>query len=247
MKAARTATAWCRSGSISSGSGSTGWRRRTSTTRWRCAMPGATLPILMYGSQLPDGFGVLIEHGLTPTVYSARGRAGAGGRGRRARRAGRRAREGRLRPRASRRAAGRRAGAGARGAVAAAAAAGGHLHAHPVRRRRPAPSGRSGRWRCSRRLVEQIEAEHGIRIDYTQASASSVLTVGFGDTLNTIAPGPPDVRAVSRHRRAGRDARFPQGAARAARAADPRRPLRGRRRSARQPLRAARPRRGRWA
>jgi alanine racemase len=39
------------------------------------------------------------------------------------------------------------------------------------------------------RLVEQIEAEHGIRIDYTQASASSVLTGGFPDTLNTIAPG----------------------------------------------------------
>ena len=35
------------------------------------------VPILMYGSPLPDGFAVLLEHGLTPTVYRPR-RAGRG-------------------------------------------------------------------------------------------------------------------------------------------------------------------------
>ena len=149
---------------------------------------GATLPILMYGSQLPDGFGVLIEHGLTPTVYSAAGvRALAAA------------------------AAGRDAPVDVHVKVDCGL---GRLGVRPadapalVREVRSLPQLRlegiythipfddSPGTEWSRRalavfggLVEQIEAEHGIRIDYTQASASSVLTVGFGDTLNTIAPG----------------------------------------------------------
>ena len=32
---------------------------------------GATLPILLYGAQLPSGNHYLLQHDLTPTVYSA--------------------------------------------------------------------------------------------------------------------------------------------------------------------------------
>jgi alanine racemase len=37
--------------------------------------------------------------------------------------------------------------------------------------------------------VREVEAEHGISIEFAQAAASSVLTEALPDSLNTIAPG----------------------------------------------------------
>ncbi len=149
---------------------------------------GATLPILMYGSQLPAGAGVLLEHGLTPTIYSAEGvravAAAADGRddlvdvhvkvdcG-----------LGRL---------------GVRPAEAPALVR--EVRSHPQLRLEglythiPFDECMGAAWSQRAltgfaRLVEEIETEHGIRVDYAQASASSVLTGGFPDALNTIAPG----------------------------------------------------------
>ncbi len=38
-------------------------------------------------------------------------------------------------------------------------------------------------------LIREVESEHGISIEFTQAAASSVLSEAFPDTLTTIAPG----------------------------------------------------------
>jgi alanine racemase len=38
-------------------------------------------------------------------------------------------------------------------------------------------------------LIEQLQRDDGLVIDYAQAAASSMLASGFPDTLNTIAPG----------------------------------------------------------
>jgi alanine racemase len=149
---------------------------------------GVELPILMYGSQLPEGFGVLLENGLTPTVYSSAGvealaalaegaerpvdvhlkvDCGLGRLGVRPGQAPVLVREVRSFP---------------------------QLRLEGIYTHIPFDEAAGAEW--SRRalavfagLVRDIEAEHGIRIDYAQASASSVITEGFSDTLNTIAPG----------------------------------------------------------
>jgi alanine racemase len=149
---------------------------------------GAALPILMYGSQLPGGARLLLEHGLTPTVYSAEGVHAVAA-----------AAEGPAGPvdvhvKVD-------CGLGRLGVrPGEAPALVREVRAHPQLRLEGVythiPFDESGGAAWSQRalagferLVGEIEAEHGIRIDYTQASASSVLTEGFGDALNTIAPG----------------------------------------------------------
>ncbi len=149
---------------------------------------GATLPILMYGSQLPEGVGVLLEHGLTPTVYSAEGvRALAA------------AAEGRDGPVAVHVKVD--AGFGRLGVRPAEAPAlvrdvlaQPQLHLEGIYTHIPFDDSPGAEWSQRAlarfaRLVAEIETEHGIRVDYAQASASSVLTAGFPDALNTIAPG----------------------------------------------------------
>jgi alanine racemase len=149
---------------------------------------GVEIPILLYGSQLPDGFGVLLENGLTPTVYSSAGvqalaaaadgaaapvevhvkvDCGLGRLGVRPEHAPALVREVRSSP---------------------------QLRLEGIYTHIPFDEAAGAEW--SRRalavfagLVREIEAEHGIRIDYAQASASSVMTEGFPDSLNTIAPG----------------------------------------------------------
>ncbi len=149
---------------------------------------GVEIPILMYGSQLPGGFGVLLENRLTPTVYSTEGvRALAG-----AVDGGDRQIEVQVKV---------DCGLGRLG-VRPEHAAGlvREVLSFPLLRLEgiythiPFDGGRGAEW--SRRalavfadLVREIEAEHGIRIDYAQASASSVMSEGFPDSLNTIAPG----------------------------------------------------------
>jgi alanine racemase len=149
---------------------------------------GVELPILMYGSQLPTGFGMLLDNRLTPTVYSEEGvRALAGlvagaehpvnvhlkvdcGLGR----------------------------LGIRPELAPALVR--ELRSHPQLRLEgiythiPFDGPLAGAWSrramaVFERLVDDIQAEHRIEIDYAQAAASSVLTGGFPDHLNTIAPG----------------------------------------------------------
>jgi alanine racemase len=149
---------------------------------------GVRCPILMYGSQLPEGFGMLLAHRLTPTVYSATG----------------------VRALAAAAAAGDRpvnvhvkvdCGLGRLGVRPAdAPALVREVLSHPQLRLEgiythlPFDEPQGAEW--SRRalsrfatLVGEIEADHGLRIDYAQASASSVMTGGFPDALNTIAPG----------------------------------------------------------
>lgn len=149
---------------------------------------GATLPILMYGSQLPEGAGVLLEHGLTPTIYSAEGVQAVAA-----------AAEGRDDPvdvhvKVD-------CGLGRLGVRPAdAPALVREVRSHARLRLEglythipfDEPMGAAWSQRALSgfaRLVEEIETEHGIRVDYAQASASSVLTGGFPDALNTIAPG----------------------------------------------------------
>jgi alanine racemase len=149
---------------------------------------GVGIPILMYGSQLPDGTGVLLENRLTPTVYSS---AGVEALAKLAERAARPVdvhvkvdcglgRLG-LRP--------ERAPALVREVLSFP-----ELRLEGIYTHIPFDEAAGAAW--SRRaltvfagLVHDIEAEHGIRIDYAQASASSVLSEGFPDALNTIAPG----------------------------------------------------------
>jgi alanine racemase len=149
---------------------------------------GVQCPILMYGSQLPEGFGVLLANRLTPTVYSsaavrALAAAAASGDGPVNVHVKVDCGLGRL---------------GVRPADAPALVR--EVLSHPELRLEgiythiPFDEPLGAEW--SRRalagfasLVGEVEAEHGMRIDYAQASASSVITGGFPDALNTIAPG----------------------------------------------------------
>jgi alanine racemase len=149
---------------------------------------GVTVPILLYGSALPAGLGSLLDHDLTPSVWShdaldalvalaaARGRtiaahvkvdAGLG-------RLGVRLDE---------------AAALARAVLAAPGVTLEGIYTHL-----PFADAAGAAW-SARRLaafagtVRAIEAEHGIAIEYAQGAASSILTAGLPDGLNTIAPG----------------------------------------------------------
>jgi alanine racemase len=149
---------------------------------------GVTVPILLYGSALPAGLGPLLDHRLTPSVWSsdaldavvalaaARGRtiavhvkvdAGLG-------RLGVRLDE---------------AAAFARAVLAAPGVTLEGIYTHL-----PFADAAGAAW-SARRLaafaetVRDIETEHGIAIEYAQGAASSILTAGLPDGLNTIAAG----------------------------------------------------------
>jgi alanine racemase len=149
---------------------------------------GVEIPILMYGSQLPEGFGVLLEHDLTPTVYSSAGvqalAAAADGAAPRVNvhvkvdcglgRLG-------VRPEDA-------------PALVRELLSFPQLRLEGIYTHIPFDEAAGAEWSqralgVFSRLVQDVEAEHGIRIDYTQAAASSVMTEGFESTLNTIAPG----------------------------------------------------------
>lgn len=149
---------------------------------------GLELPILLYGSPLPDGFGPVLDHGLTPTVYDAAAVAAL-----------------------ERLAAGAPApvpvhvkvdaGLGRLGvrpdeapALVREVLAARHLLLEGIYTHIPFSDAAGEAW--SRRrldafaaLVGRIEAEHGIAVRYAEASASSVLAAGLADGLNTVAPG----------------------------------------------------------
>jgi len=149
---------------------------------------GVRLPILIYAAQLPAGNALLLEHRLTPTIYSAEGIAAVAAL---AHGAGKPvavhvkvdAGLGRLGVRLD------EAAAFVRAVLAEPGLELEGIYTH-------IPYGSTAGEAWSRRrmaafcdLVRAVEAEHGITIPYAQVAASSVLTGGFPDTLNTISPG----------------------------------------------------------
>jgi len=150
---------------------------------------GVTIPVLMYGSALPDGLELLVEHDLPPSAWTQEAlRALADV----ARRTGRAiplhvkvdAGYGRLGVRLD------EAAAFARAVVATPGVRLEGIYTHL-----PFAADADAAWSGRRlaafaALVRQVEAEHGIVIDYAQGAASSILSAGLPDALNTIAPGP---------------------------------------------------------
>jgi len=149
---------------------------------------GATLPVLLYGAQLPSGNAYLLEHDLTPTVYSADSLRSISAL---ATDSGRvvavhvkvDAGMGRLGVRLD------EAASFVREVMAAPGVRLEGLYTHI-----PFSDAAGAAWSRRRlvafsELVRAVEAEHGIRIDFTQAAASSVLAEGLPDALNTVSPG----------------------------------------------------------
>ncbi len=149
---------------------------------------GVTVPILLYGAQLPSGNAYLLRHDITPSVYSSESLQALSAL---AATSGRTinvhikvdAAMGRLGVRLD------DAAAFAREVIASPG-----LRLEGVYTHIPFSESDGEQW--SRRrlvaftdLIRAIEHEHGITIDYAQAAASSVLASGFPDSLNTIAPG----------------------------------------------------------
>jgi alanine racemase len=149
---------------------------------------GVSIPILIYGSALPGGYEVLLSHGLTPSIWTGDAlravAALAEARGSRiAVQVKVDAGFGRLGVRLD------EAAAFVREVVAAPGLLLEGIYTHiPF----DGPAGAA--W--SRRrlaefsaLVRDVEAEHGIVIEFAEAAASSVLSEAIPDSLNTIAPG----------------------------------------------------------
>ena len=149
---------------------------------------GASLPILLYGAQLPSGNRYLLEHDLTPTVYSRDSLAAiealAAGAGRTVNvhikiDAG----MGRLGVRLDDAVDFARQVIGSPG-----------VRLEGVYTHIPFSDAVGEAW-SRRRLtaftdvVSAIESEHQIAIDFVQAAASSVFAQGLADSLNTISPG----------------------------------------------------------
>jgi alanine racemase len=149
---------------------------------------GAALRILLYGAQLPSGNGFVLEHDLTPTVYSIDGLQSISGL---AAAAGRivnvhikvDAGMGRLGVRLD------DAAAFAREVMRAANVRLEGIYTHiPF-------SDEAGEAWSRRRLaaftdvVRSIEGEHGTTIDFVQAAASSVFAQDLPDSLNTVSTG----------------------------------------------------------
>lgn len=149
---------------------------------------GATLPILLYGAQLPSGNQYVLRHTLTPTVYSLDSLQSISGL---ATDSGRvvnvhikvDAGMGRLGVRLDDTA------AFARAVVAAP-----NIRLEGIYTHIPFSDDAGEAW-SRRRLqaftetVHAVENEHRIAIDFVQAAASSVLARSVPDTLNTISPG----------------------------------------------------------
>jgi alanine racemase len=149
---------------------------------------GVSIPILIYGSALPGGLEVLVEHDLTPSIWTldaltvlsqlaaASNRtlplhvkvdAGFG-------RIGVRLDE---------------AAAFVRDVVAAPGVLLEGIYTH-LPFDGPAGAEWSGRRLAAfTTLIRDVESEHGIAVEFTQAAASSILSEALPDTLTTIAPG----------------------------------------------------------
>lgn len=149
---------------------------------------GVTIPILMYGSQLPSGHQLLLDNRLTPSVYSREGLQALAAIA--VQRSGPVAVHVKV-----------DAGLGRIGVRLDEAAdfvrqvlAVPKLFLEGIYTHIPFSDGAGAAWSERRmkafgELVRGIEAEHGIRIPYAQGAASSVLSKSFDDPLNTIAPG----------------------------------------------------------
>lgn len=149
---------------------------------------GVTLPILIYGTQLPDGNAPLLDHGLTPTVYSMAAVAAL-----------RDLAAGRDRPITVHMKVD--AGMGRLGVRLDEAANLAHeiittpgLYLEGVYTHIPFSDGPGEAW-SRRRLaafsetVAAIKVAHGIDIPFAQAAASSVIAADLPDPLNTVSPG----------------------------------------------------------
>ncbi len=149
---------------------------------------GVRLPIVLYGAQLPDGNEFLLEHDLTPTVYS---RAGVDALAALAERTGQDINVhvkvdsgfGRIGVRLD------EAEAFVRDVLARPGLELEGLYTH-------IPFGDADGEAWSRRrlaafaeLVARIESDNGIRIRFTQGAASAVFIRSFPDSLNTLSPG----------------------------------------------------------
>lgn len=149
---------------------------------------GVSLPILLYGAQLPAGNTILIEHAITPSVYSGDGLQALTAL---AAAAGRRlavhikvdAGLGRLGVRLD------EAAAFAREVLARPGLELEGIYTHIPFSDEPGGDWSARRLAAFAGLVAGIEAEHGIRIPFAQAAASSVLSRSLPDPLNTISPG----------------------------------------------------------
>ncbi|MEY2553508.1 MAG: alanine racemase [Ilumatobacteraceae bacterium] len=148
---------------------------------------GVTLPILLYGAQLPSGNLFLHQHGLTPTVYDHLGLQAVAA-------LGSATNPVRIHVKVD-------AGMGRLGVrIDECAAFVGEVMATPgvhlegIYTHIPFSDSAGEAW--SRRrlqafadMVRFVELEHGITIDFAQAAASSVFSRGLPDGLNTISPG----------------------------------------------------------
>lgn len=147
---------------------------------------GVTIPILMYGSQLPNGTAELLKNDLTPSVWSREGLEAAAGLSRLKTIAVHikvDAGLGRIGVRPD------EAASLAREVLSHKGLALEGIYTHI-----PFSDGTGGDWSRRRlaafaEMVRAIEQENGIRIPFAQAAASSVLSQDFPDGLNTIAPG----------------------------------------------------------
>jgi alanine racemase len=149
---------------------------------------GVSIPILMYGSALPGGLEVLVEHDLTPSIWTfdalkAVSRLAAESKRTLAVHVKVDAGLGRIGVRLD------EAAAFVRELVATPGVLLEGVYTHL-----PFDGPAGAEW-SSRRLAEftalirGVEREHGIAIEFTQAAASSILGEAFPDTLTTIAPG----------------------------------------------------------
>lgn len=148
---------------------------------------GVTGRILLYGAPLPDGFGPVLEHDLTPTVYDAAGVAAL-------------ARLAQDRPARVPVHVKVDCGFGRLGvrfeeapALVRDVAAAPGLELEGVYTHIPFDDGEGAAWSARRleafaTLVASLDAEHGA-IPFAEASASAVIGAGIPDALNTIAPG----------------------------------------------------------
>jgi alanine racemase len=149
---------------------------------------GATLPILLYGAQLPSGNQYVLQHDLTPTVYSADSLRSISGL---AADSGRvvnvhikvDAGMGRLGVRLD------EAAAFAREVIAAANVRLEGIYTHIPFSDEDGEAWSRRRLQAFAEMVRAVENEHRIAIDFVQAAASSVFAQALPDTLNTVSPG----------------------------------------------------------
>ena len=149
---------------------------------------GVTIPILLYGAQLPSGHVDVLDQGLTPSVYDRESLQVLAQLG------SRRANPVPVHIKVD-------AGLGRLGVRLDEAAAFARevlqqpgLLLEGIYTHIPFSDDQTGAWSQRRlaaftSLVREIQTSHGIVIPYAQGAASSVMSQNFPDELNTIAPG----------------------------------------------------------